>query len=400
MPGFLETSIHTGYGFLDPYVEKARTSVPLFDRVAKKAEVYVPPLITRVDTFAEPSIEKMKPYIEPRIEQVKEAVTPYVDQGVKKYETVREEGVKYYTVAQDKVDKVKVYQKDKMEQINVFKKDKMEQIKEYKGEKLGMAKEFKDAKVEKFRTLLSKKGGEINMIFRVPATEDVEGLKYKTTLGKVDALLKKAELLVDKYLPAAPSTVPTEDAAAEPTETGDSYILPRMFSLSLTVQTRLMYAGLAKGKVAVVSVQQLKLKFMGDTKNQITKICSTINTKFQPLVDKTTSKVEEAKAQVMQMMTPRIATVKKTAMCKQAQLVKALVPKVGVLKGSKVVKKAVEVAQKTLTFSVETCEKTLGKEKTGSVISKSKTMLDKVDGCLPASVKEVLAAPAPLTKQD
>jgi len=383
MPGFLETSIHRGYGFLDPYVAKARTSVPLVDRVAKQAEVYVPPLITKVDTFAEPGIVKMRPYVEPRIEQVKEAMTPrieqvkvvmtpYVDQGVKQYENVRDEGVKYYTVAQDKVDQAKVYQKDKVEQI----------------------KEYKDSKVKKLHNILCKKGGEINMIFRVPATEDVEGLKYKTYLGKVDTILKQAENLVDKFLPEPPSTEQTEDAAGEPVD--DSYLLPRMLLLPMIIQTRLVYLCMAKGKGVAACAKQFKVRSTGSARNQITKIRTMVNDKTQPIVDQATGMLKSVKAQLIQRVKPRIVALKKTFVCKQARLVKFLVPKVGAVKGNKMVKKAVAVTQKTVTDSVETCEKALGKKK-GTVMSKSKTLFLKVDRYLPASVKEVLAAPATKT---
>jgi len=384
MPGFLETSIRRGYGFLDPYVAKARTSVPLVDRVAKQAEVYVPPLITKVDTFADTGIVKMRPYVEPRIEQVKEVMTPrieqvkvvmtpYVDQGVRQYENVRDEGAKCYTVAHSKVDQAKVYRKDKMEQI----------------------KEYKDTKVKKLHDVLCKKGGEINMIFRVPATEDVEGFKYKTYLGKVDAILKQAENLVDKFLPEPPSTEQTEDSGGEPVD--DSYLLPRMLSLPVTIQTRLMYLGMAKVKVAAATAKQFKVRSTGSARNQITKIRTMVNDKTQPIVDQATGMLKSVKARLIQRVSPRIVSFKKTFACKQAHLVKFLVPKVGAVKGNKIVKKAFAVTLKTLTDSVETCEKALGKKK-GTVISKSKTLFIKVDGYLPASVKEVLTAPA--TKTD
>lgn len=113
MPGFLESTLHQGYDFLSPYVEKAqpyvekaRNHVPLVDPALKKAEKFVPALITRADQLAEPHVERMRPYVEPRIEKVKERVTPYMDEGVKRCGALRVEGMKYYNVGLGKVDYV------------------------------------------------------------------------------------------------------------------------------------------------------------------------------------------------------------------------------------------------------------------------------------------------------
>jgi hypothetical protein len=386
MPGFVETTIQTGYGYLDPYVEKARATVPLIDFTAKQAEVYMPPLITRVDEFAEPRIEKIKPYVEPRIEQVKEVVTPrleqvkeaatpYVEQGAKQYEILREEGVKYYTVAQHKVD----------------------QTTQYTGEKLGKVEEFKDAVVLKLCTLLSKKGHEINNIFRVPATKDVEGLQYKTMMGKVVAVLEKTELLVDIWLPEpAGISIETYDAAAVPNGTYDedctaySYLLPRMLSLPMKIKTRLVYKAMAKGKVAVVSAQRMRTECTTSAKTQFFKIHSTAS-----------EEVESVKAKIQKMATPRLSALKGSATCKKNTTIAALTPKVIALKKSTQFKKAIEVVNKSLTFSVATCEKTLGKEKTDIVISKSEMLLAKVEGYMPNDLQQLFAAvPAASTKAD
>eukprot|EP00746_Dinoflagellata_sp_MGD_P161869 gnl/MRDRNA2_/MRDRNA2_89173_c0_seq1.p1 gnl/MRDRNA2_/MRDRNA2_89173_c0~~gnl/MRDRNA2_/MRDRNA2_89173_c0_seq1.p1 ORF type:complete len:351 (+),score=86.25 gnl/MRDRNA2_/MRDRNA2_89173_c0_seq1:77-1129(+) len=348
MPGLLETTIQSGYGYLDPYVEKARTTVPLLDRVAKHAEVHVPPLISRADEFAHPRIEKVRPYIEPKIEQVKEVVTPYVDHGVKHYEMV-----------QDKVEKAKVHGRGKIEKLRSFHEDQVQKVKTYK-----------DHKVGKVQTLLTKKGGEINKMFRVPSTDDVAGLKHKQVLSKMALIIRKAEEVVDKWLPA-PIT-----ESAKP-EMDDSYLLPRLLSLPMTIKTRLWHTGVAKGKAAMASVQKLPQKLMDDVKSQCSKVPTMIKGKFDAAYE--------------------------TLKLKKSQFLKTLVQwEVSELRElaetNVVAKKAVEITEKTIAFSLETCEKTFGKEETSNAIAKGKSLLRKIGGYLPASFKEVYDDIAASTK--
>lgn len=372
MPGFVETTIQSGYGYLDPYVEKVRTTVPLLDRVAKKAEVHVPPLISRVDEFTEPHVEKIRPHIEPKIERVKDVVTPYVDHGVKQYEMVCGEGVKYYNVAQDRVEKVKVHGNRKMEKLRSFHGETMEKV-----------KGFRDEKVEKVQSILSRKGGEINGMFRVPSTDDVEGLKYKSVLGKMARVIRKVEQIVDKWLPDPI----TESTAAE---IDDRYLLPRILSLPMTIQTRLWNAGMTKGKAAMASIQKLPQQFMDNVKSQFNKVPTMINEKSQTLLAQTKSKVNE----VVRTMKTKKTQFLKTLMRWEVDELKEL------SHNNVVAKTAVEITEKTVSFSLATCEKTFGKESTDNAIAKCKSLLQKVGSSLPASVKDVFAAPATSTKVD
>lgn len=329
MPGFLETTVYTGYGYIDPYVtpyvEKARNTVPLIDRAAKGVEEVVPSVITRVDEFTEPRIERMRPIVEPKIEQVKECVTPYVDEGVKKYEKVKQEGDKYWG------DLIK-----------------------FKNEKVQKVTEIKDAKINWCKNLLSKKSSQVNQIFRVKATDNVEGLKFQGVLGKVAALLDRSEGLVDKYLPALPK-------AAKPTfetEYDDSFLLPRMFLLVISVKMRLV--GAAKTKCdKTVSVTKTKCEqTKGEIKQKITCFMTSTQTKIKAIAD------------------PKLKQVKTFAE-----------PKVKKLMETKEYKQAQVLACKGLTFTVLTCEKVIGKEKT-------KSLIQAVEARIPASCKSAPPAPA------
>lgn len=336
MPGLLETTIQSGYGYLDPYVEKARTTVPLLDRVAKHAEVHVPPLITRVDSFAEPKIDKVRPYID--------------------------HGVKHYEMVQGKVEKAKVHGRGKIERFKSFHEDQVQKVKTLKDEKVG-----------KVQTLLTKKGGEINKMFRVPSTDDVAGLKHKRVLSKMAIIIKRAEQVVDNWLPA-PIT-----ESAKP-EMDDSYLLPRLVSLPKTIQTRLWHACIAKGKATMASVQKLPQQLMDEAKSQCSKVPAMISEKSQALLAQYRGKFDKAY---------------ETLKFKKSQFLKRLVQwEVSELKElaetNVVAKKAVEITEKTIVFSFETCEKTFGKEKTSNAIAKGKSLLHKMAGYLPASFKEVL----------
>jgi len=51
MPGFLQHITSTGYGYVDPYVEKARNIVPLLDTTVQRIEPYFPPVIQAADKY-------------------------------------------------------------------------------------------------------------------------------------------------------------------------------------------------------------------------------------------------------------------------------------------------------------------------------------------------------------
>jgi len=51
MPGVLQHITHTSYGYVDPYVEKARNMVPLLDSTVNQMEPYFPPVIHAADMY-------------------------------------------------------------------------------------------------------------------------------------------------------------------------------------------------------------------------------------------------------------------------------------------------------------------------------------------------------------
>lgn len=359
MPGFVETQIYNGYGYLDPYVspyvspyvEKARHSVPLIDRAAKGAEEFVPKLITRVDEFTEPRVEKIRPIVEPRIEQVKEIATPYVDSGINRYESIRKESITRY-----------------------------ENIMEYKNTKVETVQKIKDAKINWCKKMLSKKGDQVNQLFRVPATDNVEGLKFQGVLGKMAALLQKTEGLVDKLLPALP-----KGAKSPPLESeyDDSYLLPRMFLLAVSVQTRLVHATKTKCEITMVAAKTKCEKTKCDVKGKITYYVTTGQTKFKAVAD---PKVKQLKA----FVDPKVKQVKAKIEPKVMQLKAKVEPKIQAVMKTKQYKQACDMACKGMTFSVQTCEKIIGKEKTKSMIQKVESLILKA--------QKAVAPPAPTKK--
>merc|ERR1719161_1044903 len=99
---------------------------------------------------------------------------------------------------------------------------------------------MKEAKINWCMNMLSQKGDQVNQLFRVPATDNVEGLKFQGVMGKMAALLEKTECLVDKWLPALPKGA--QKSTSLKSEYDDSYLLPRMLLLVMSVQARLVYA--------------------------------------------------------------------------------------------------------------------------------------------------------------
>jgi hypothetical protein len=51
MPGVLQHITYTSYGYVDPYVEKARNMVPLLDTTVHRIEPYFPPVIKAADHY-------------------------------------------------------------------------------------------------------------------------------------------------------------------------------------------------------------------------------------------------------------------------------------------------------------------------------------------------------------
>jgi len=328
MPGFVETTVYTGYGYLDPYVspyvEKARNTLPLIDRAAKNAEEIVPSWITRVDEITEPRIEKLRPIVEPKIQQVKEIATPYIDSSVKRYEDAKTEGCKYYSKSLE------------------YKKSKMEQIQKITNDKMNLCK-----------SVLCKKSDQVNQLFRVPATDNVEGLKFQGTMGKMASLLQKAEGLVDNWLPALP-----KGASPWTSDYDDSYLLPRTFLLAISVWTRLLHGARTKCDVIMTTCKAKIEKPKSHLKLQIIWSERKVKTIMEPKVKQLKAAVEPKYVQLKSK-----AALKVEALMKTAQY-----------------KKACEMASKGSTFSIQACEKIIGKDKT-------KSLIQAVEKRIPVSLK-------------
>merc|ERR1719265_1378977 len=205
-----------------------------------------------------------------------EFATPYVDSGVKKYETIRKEGDKCYT-----------------------------NIMEYKNTKVEQVQQIKEAKINWFKKLLSKKGDQVNQLFRVPATDNVEGLKFQG-LGKMAALLTKTEGLVDKWLPALPKGANLDLGS----EYDDSYLLPRMFLLAVSVQTRVVHA----------------------TKTKCEYTINTTKTKFEKTKEKIAEKIADKGKQIKALVDPKVKQLKAKVEPKVQELKGLVDPKVKQLK--------------------------------------------------------------------
>lgn len=95
--GPLETTLNYGYSLIDPYVVKARKSIPLID---KKIDQKI-----------------TKPYVEPTIKQVRQ---------------VRSASLKKYEAGLEKVKQVKDFKDAKVTQIKDFKEAKVTQVKGFK----------------------------------------------------------------------------------------------------------------------------------------------------------------------------------------------------------------------------------------------------------------------------
>jgi hypothetical protein len=236
---------------------------------------------------------------------------------------------------------------------------------QYKKNKLEQINSIKDAKINWCKTLLTAKSSQVNQLFRVKSTDNVEGLKFQGVLGKVAALLDKTEGLVDKSLPALPKGTPAFE-----TEYDDSFLLPRMFLLTLSVKMRLVCVASAKCDKACAITKTKCEQTKCEIKKKVTCFATTADTKIKAVV------------------APKFKQLKAVAEPKIQQVKAYVVPKAKKLTETKEYKKACDLACKGLTFSVTTCEKVIGKEKT-------KTLIQAVEARIPASWK---AAPAPAKK--
>lgn len=221
MPGFVETTVHTGYGYVDPYVQKTRNTVPLFDKTAQSIEYYVPPVIKKVDQLAEPTIQKIKPRVE-----------PIVHMGIEKADELKKAAMPYYEGGVKRVDKAKAVLSSGYE---------------------GGVKCAEDVQ-EDIRTLV-----------RVKGERNLQELKTVSTLNKLfTAVVTKLESLMDRYLPAPPSDADTQSDSSLSSD--KSSLIPRVQALPFTLIHRIVYMikqfipakedlSLAKLKAKAASIQ-------------------------------------------------------------------------------------------------------------------------------------------------
>merc|ERR1719473_1170350 len=140
-----------------------------------------------------------------------------------------------------------------------------------------------------------------------------------------------------------------------------------MFLLVLSVKNRLVHVTKTKCDVTIGKYKTKIEKAKCDLKQQI----GVYNTK------------------VMAIIEPKVKQLKTVVEPKYVQLKSKVTPKVDSLMKTTQYKKACEMASKGLTFSVQTCEKIIGKDKTKSFVQAIETRI-------PAYFKA--AAPAPVKK--
>jgi hypothetical protein len=370
MPGFLESSIHQSYGYLEqtgyvdkarPYVEKVLNTVPLADRAVKKAEEIVPPLITKADELAEPTIVKMRPYVEPRIEQVKETVTPYVNKGVEKYEQIKD------------------YTETKTTQIKDFTDRQVTHVKDFKDAKTTQIKKLTDPPVQKLKTVVephfNARKIQAQKLLRVTGCADLQVLNCESVLGKVASGLSKAEIILDKYLP-----VPIERRDSDSdssTESDSSYTKINksvhaiknhlLCAIMLKIRLILSLPLLLKTSYADGSMQKKVMSFYSDTKGTVVSKVEFVKGQVKSFVKDPKSLLLKMKIEVKSGAESVIGHFKE----KLAAVPVKLAPAVTKIRKNPHFVKAVQVA-------VTTTEKILGKEKTATIVKK-------IESCIPAA---------------
>jgi len=395
MPGFLETTLHQGYGYLEqtgyvdkarPYVEKARNAVPLIDQAAKKVEEIVPPLITRADDFAEPKIERVRPYVEPRIEQVKETVTPYVNRGVEKYGVVREGSVKYYNASLEKVEQIKEFKDAKTTQIKDFKEAKATQIKEVKDAKVTQLREFTDPKVQQIKDIKDAKVTQIKE-FADPKVQQIKDIKdakvtqiREFTDPKVERIREFAEPKVDKIKGAVEPHKDRVISFLTAMKMQAQKLLPvkiRML-LSLPLLLKTAYVdGTLKEKVVkcVTDVKSNMISKVECAKAEAKKLFATLKAESpKSLLLRIKDKVEPTKAKITAKAEPLLTQ----AIQRLVPVIKILAPTVATVTQNSLFKKALKIAEAG-------SEKTLGKERTATILVKG-------ESCIPSVWKVALSA--------
>lgn len=179
MPGFVESTVNAGYGYVDPYIQKTRDKVPLLDRAAQRIEYHAPALISKVDQLAEPTIQKVKP--------------------------------------------------------------RVQHIHNTGKEKAGKLKGHVDKAKEVLTTGHGHVSQDLKKIVRGKGKKRIENLKTVSILNEgVTGLVTKLELLIDKYMPANPPDVEPQSNDMTGRSSGTSGLLDRVAALPFTVKDRLV----------------------------------------------------------------------------------------------------------------------------------------------------------------
>lgn len=214
MPGAIENVINFSYGFVDPYVEKTRNAVPLFDKAAHQIEERIPPLIRKVDQIADPAIEKLRPTVE-----------PIFNAGVKKAEDVKKMATPYYEYGAKNVGKAK-------DMMTPFCKEAVKEV-----------GEIREAATS-----------DVKQICRVRAVSNLQDLKRLKTVPLiyklVDENLTKLEAFIDKYLPPPPNDADAKsDKSGSDISTGSSQkslsVPARVVCLPFMLANRVAYKAMS-----------------------------------------------------------------------------------------------------------------------------------------------------------
>jgi len=199
-------------------------------------------------------------------------------------------------------------------------------------------------------------------------------------LGKVASGLEKVEDLIERYVPLTEEQ--KRDTESDTSSESDSSCL-RINRSVVSIMTRLLF-------VFMSFPVQLKTPFMNGTlKASMGKFTADMKC---TLISKAKSAKVSAKERALRIKdkTPTKAQIKAKVEQLLTQVTDKLAPMVAALTQTSLFKKAVQMA-------LLGCEKTLGKEKTTTILSKAET-------CIPAAWNDAMPAPSaapskPVAKQ-
>jgi len=196
-------------------------------------------------------------------------------------------------------------------------------------------------------------------LIRVPATLDLQSLKYETLLGKVASTLEKFETLLDRYMPLSEDG---EERAESDSSNVSEASCVRVNRSVVNIITRPVNFVTVKTTKVLRIPAQLKASYMDGSLKLGMKAKVTSTKKI------IASKVTSTKKIIASKATPVLT-----------QATKKLAPKVAVVTQSSLFKKVLYAA-------VISSEKTLGKEKTAAILSKAET-------CIPEAWKPESSVP-------